>query len=178
MIDTTIYSVSNRPDVFKIQLTSKDTRQLPTMLPEWATHPARGTMAIMLLFGAAFTIGHHFFYQSLSGKPPSNAVYFNGFSGGLTGQQVNLAAGSVFAFLVNSALGVVINTAANQALWVAIKTKASKLEVIDNLATATTSIWSMFDFRLWKKSPIRMALATIFWFAHARLYIYQPTNNF
>ncbi|KAH8126008.1 hypothetical protein LI328DRAFT_166571 [Trichoderma asperelloides] len=147
------------------------------MLPEWATHPARGTMAIMLLFGAAFTIGHHFFYQSLSGKPPSNAVYFNGFSGGLTGQQVNLAAGSVFAFLVNSALGVVINTAANQALWVAIKTKASKLEVIDNLATATTSIWSMFDFRLWKKSPIRMALATIFWLLSVTSFITPATLN-
>ncbi|KAL6890776.1 hypothetical protein GGI43DRAFT_430389 [Trichoderma evansii] len=147
------------------------------MLPEWATHPARGTMAIMLLFGAGFTIGHHFFYQSLSGKSPSNAVYLSGFAGGLTGQQVNLAAGSVFAFLVNSALGVVITTAANQALWVTVRAQSSKLEVIDNLATATTNIWSMFDFRLWKKSPIRMALATILWLLPVTSFITPATLN-
>lgn len=128
-------------------------------------------MAIMLLSGAAFIIGHHLFYQSLSGKPPPNVVYFSGFAGGLTGQQVNLAAGSAFAFFVNSALGVVVSTAVNQALWVAVRTKPSKLEVIDNLATATNNIWNMFDFRLWKKSPIRMALVTIFWYACSRYHM-------
>lgn len=128
-------------------------------------------MAIMLLSGTAFIIGHHFFYQSLSGKPPPNVVYFSGFAGGLTEQQVNLAAGSAFAFFVSSALGVVITTAANQALWVAVRTKPSKLEVIDNLATATTNIWNMFDFRLWKSSPIRMTLVTIFWYARLRCYM-------
>lgn len=128
-------------------------------------------MVIMLLFGTAFIIGHHFFYQSLSGKPPPNVVYFSGFAGGLTGQQVNLAAGSAFAFLVSSALGAVITTAANQALWVAVRTKSSKLGAIDNLANATTYIWNIFDFRLWKKSPIRMALITIFWYACPRYYM-------
>ncbi|KAK1238039.1 hypothetical protein MKX08_002618 [Trichoderma sp. CBMAI-0020] len=147
------------------------------MLPKWAKHLAGGTMAIMLLFGAAFIIGHHFFYQSLSGKQPPNVVYFSGFAGGLTGQQVNLAVGSVFAFLVSSALGVVITTAANQALWVAVRTKPSKLEVIDNLATATTNIWNMFDFRLWKSSPIRMTLATILWLLSIITFITPATLN-
>jgi hypothetical protein len=142
------------------------------MLPRWVAHPAGGTMAIMLLFGTAFIIGHHFFYQSLSGKPPPNAVYFSGFAGGLTGQQLNLAAGSAFAFLVVSSLGVVITTAANQALWVAVRTKPSKLEVIDNLATATTNIWNLFDFRLWKKSPVRMTLVTIFWYEYSGCRMY------
>lgn len=146
----------------------KDAHLRSIMLPKWATHPAGVTMATMLLFGAAFIIGHHFFYQSLSGKQPPNVVYFGAFAGGLTGQQLNLAAGSVFASLVNSALGVVITTAANQALWVAVRTKPSKLEIIDNLAAATTNIWSLFDFRLWKKSPIRMALVTVFWYACPR----------
>ncbi|PON23682.1 hypothetical protein TGAM01_v207329 [Trichoderma gamsii] len=147
------------------------------MLPKWATHPAGGTMAIMLLFGAAFAIGHHFFYQSLSGNPPPNVVYFRSFAGGLTGQQFNLAVGSVFAFLVNSALGVAIHTAANQALWVAIRTKPSKLGVIDNLATATTNIWNVFDFRLWKSSPIRMTLITIFWILSVAFFITPATLN-
>ncbi|KAL7919901.1 hypothetical protein ACQKWADRAFT_322608 [Trichoderma austrokoningii] len=145
------------------------------MLPKWATHAAGGTMASMLLVGAAFTIGHHFFYQSLSGKRPPSVVYFSGFAGGLTGQQFNLAIGSLFAFLVNSALGVVITTAANQALWVVVRTKTSKLDVVDNLATATTNIWNMFDFRLWKSSPIRMALVTIFWLLSITSFITPAT---
>ncbi|KAL7967532.1 hypothetical protein HDV63DRAFT_412565 [Trichoderma sp. SZMC 28014] len=147
------------------------------MLPKWATHPAGGTMAIMLLFSVAFIIGHHFFYQSLSGKPPPNVVYFSGFAGGLTGQQINLAVGSAFAFLVSSSLGIVITTAANQALWVAIRTKPSKLEMIDSLANATTNIWNVFDFRLWKKSPIRMALITIFWLLSIVSFITPATLN-
>lgn len=133
------------------------------MLPEWAAHRAMGIMVMMLLFGAAFSIGHHFFYQSLSGKPPPSSVYFSRFGGGLTGQQFNLAVGSVFAFLVNSALGAVITTAADQALWATIRTKTLKLGTIDNLATVTTGIWSVFDFRLWRDSPIRMLLVTILW---------------
>ncbi|EHK48781.1 hypothetical protein TRIATDRAFT_93783 [Trichoderma atroviride IMI 206040] len=145
------------------------------MLPKWATHPAGGTMVIMLLSGTAFIIGHHFFYQSLSGKPPPNVVYFSGFAGGLSGQQVNLAAGLAFAFFASSALGVLITTAANQALWVAVRTKPSKLEVIDNLATATTNIWNMFDFRLWKSSPIRMTLVTIFWLLSVTSFITPAT---
>lgn len=137
---------------------------MSTMLPEWAAYRAKGMMVIMLLLGAAFAVGHHFFYQSLSAKPPPSVVYLGGLAGGLTGQQVNLAVGSVFAFLVNSALGAAITTAADQALWTAIRTKSSKLEVIDNLAAATTNVWSIFDFRLWKKSLTRMVLATIFWY--------------
>jgi hypothetical protein len=125
-------------------------------------------MVIMLLFGAAFAIGHHFFYQSLSGKPPPSAVYFSSFASGITGQQVNLAAGSVFAFLVNSALGVAITTAVDQALWTTVRTKSSTPEVIDDLAAATTGIWSFFKFRLWKKSPISMGLAIIFWYLYLK----------
>ncbi|KAM0246589.1 hypothetical protein ACHAQJ_010172 [Trichoderma viride] len=147
------------------------------MLPEWAAHRARGTMVIMLLIGVAFAIGHHFFYQNLSGKPPPSTVYLSGFAGGLTGQQVNLAAGSVFAFLVNSALGAAIGTAADQALWTALRTKSSKLGVIDNLSATTNNVWSMFDYRLWKKSPTRMVLATIFWLISITSFITPATLN-
>ncbi|KAL7906169.1 hypothetical protein GGI35DRAFT_458931 [Trichoderma velutinum] len=147
------------------------------MLLEWATHRAMGTMVVMLLLGVAFSIGHHFFYQSLSGKPPPSSVYFSSFGGGLTGQQVNLAVGSVFAFLVSSALGAVITTAADQALWATVRTKTLKLGTIDNLAIATTGIWSIFDFRLWKKSPIRMSLATISWLISITSFITPATLN-
>ncbi|KAL7780981.1 hypothetical protein V8C43DRAFT_246644 [Trichoderma afarasin] len=147
------------------------------MLPEWAAHRAMGTMVAMLLFGTAFSIGHHFFYQSLSGKPPPSSVYFSRFGGGLTGQQVNLAVGSVFAFLVNSALGAVITTAADQALWATIRTKPLKLGTIDNLATVTTGIWSVFDFRLWRDSPIRMFMVTILWLIPITSFITPATLN-
>ncbi|KAL6818828.1 hypothetical protein GGI42DRAFT_310779 [Trichoderma sp. SZMC 28013] len=150
---------------------------MSTMLPEWAAYRAKGMMVIMLLLGAAFAVGHHFFYQSLSAKPPPSVVYLGGLAGGLTGQQVNLAVGSVFAFLVNSALGAAITTAADQALWTAIRTKSSKLEVIDNLAAATTNVWSIFDFRLWKKSLTRMVLATIFWLLSVTSFITPATLN-
>ncbi|KAJ4856067.1 hypothetical protein T069G_09435 [Trichoderma breve] len=147
------------------------------MLPKWATHRAMGTMVVMLLFGATFSIGHHFFYQSLSGKPPPSSVYFSHLGGGLTGQQVNLAVGSVFAFLVNSAFGAVITTAADQALWATVRTKTLKLGTIDNLATATTGIWSIFDFRLWRESPIRMILVTILWLISITSFITPATLN-
>ncbi|KAF3062506.1 hypothetical protein CFAM422_010673 [Trichoderma lentiforme] len=147
------------------------------MLPKWTTHRAMGTMVVMLLFGAAFSIGHHFFYQSLSGKPPPSSVYFSRLGGGLTGQQVNLAVGSVFAFIVNSAFGAVISTAADQALWATVRTKTLKLGTIDNLATVTTGIWSIFDFRLWRESPIRMILVTILWLISITSFITPATLN-
>ncbi|KAL6699856.1 hypothetical protein J3F84DRAFT_404815 [Trichoderma pleuroticola] len=147
------------------------------MLPKWATHRAMGNMVVMLLFGAAFSIGHHFFYQSLSGKPPPSSVYFSRLGGGLTGQQVNLAVGSVSAFLVSSAFGAVITTAADQALWAKVRTKTLKLGTIDSLATVTTGIWSIFDFRLWRESPIRMILVTIIWLISITSFITPATLN-
>ncbi|KAL7935657.1 hypothetical protein V8C35DRAFT_333548 [Trichoderma chlorosporum] len=128
------------------------------MLPKW------GTMTMMLLFGAAFAISHHFFYQSLSGRPAPSVVYLSSFGGGLSLQQINLAAGSTFAFLVHLALSTAVATAVDQSAWATIKKSSSDLELraIDLLSTTTTSVRSVLNPPLWRKSPITMTLTVIF----------------
>ncbi|KAL7930189.1 hypothetical protein V8C35DRAFT_313766 [Trichoderma chlorosporum] len=146
-------------------------------LPAWAAHGAGLMMGSMLLLGTAFAAGHHFFYQSLSGKRPPSTIYLSGFAGGLTGQQVNLTVGSIFAFFAKACFGVAITTAADQALWTTLRKKSLKLGAVDNLATATTNVWSMFDVRLWRKSLIRMISATIYWLLFITSVITPATLN-
>ncbi len=121
-------------------------------------------MVTTLLAGVALAIGHHFFYQNLDGHQPPTQVYnVWGIYGGLSGQQINLAAGAAFAFLVKALLGIAVTTAQDQATWRSIKTRPTRLASIDGLFQCTTNIFYMFDYRLWGISPLSMLSATIYW---------------
>ncbi|KAL1962141.1 hypothetical protein VTN77DRAFT_545 [Rasamsonia byssochlamydoides] len=123
------------------------------------TAPAQMLSALVL--GAAFALGHHFFYHSLDGQPTPNTSYdIDGVS--LSRQQINVAAGTVFAFLVKALLGVAVSTACDQSMWKAIKARTTKIGVIDNLF-AVLSGFTVLNLQLWRRYPLTMLLASIFW---------------
>lgn len=105
------------------------------------------------------------FYQNLAGtKPPNNRYAIWGTSGGVAGQQVNIAVGAAFAFLVKAFLGVAVATAHDQAAWKTIKSNPTKAASVDGLFASKTNILSLVNFSLWKRSMFTMALALVYWY--------------
>lgn len=77
-----------------------------------------------LACGIVFAIGHHFFYQSLVGKVVTTESYYI-FGQVFEQQQVNLAAGNVFAMLVEVALSYAMSVAYIQLLWQTVRSPIS-----------------------------------------------------
>lgn len=136
------------------------------VLPEWTKPRARGVIALAYLSGIALVLGHHFFYSSLSGRPPPAAVYrVLGTSTALTGQQVNLAVGAALAFLAKTALSAVVAVSAEQSAWRAIKTGSMTLGGIDSLLSMRSNILCLLNFESWKKDTLGVLLAVLYWYA-------------
>ncbi|KAK3636944.1 hypothetical protein LTR56_012604 [Elasticomyces elasticus] len=120
-----------------------------------------------LVVGVLLAIGHHLFYRSLDGKEASQGGY-NVLGSKYTGQQVNLAAGTAFAFLVKSFLVLSVSAAFCQSFWRSIngetqREKPPTLEHIDTAYTVSTSIFALFDVRLWYRHPSLILIAALIW---------------
>ncbi|KAK6219153.1 hypothetical protein LQW54_002402 [Pestalotiopsis sp. IQ-011] len=122
------------------------------------------TPTTALLGGVAFAIGHHFFYRSLEGQAPpqdtSDTSY--GLLKNLSGQQRNIAVGTLLAFLVKALLGITISRAQDQFSWQAIKDRPTELRLIDSLLCAQSSIIDVFNFRLWLRHPFAMIIVVVY----------------
>jgi hypothetical protein len=116
------------------------------------------TMLVSLLLGMLLSLWHHLFYHSLDGKPVSNHPIH-----GVTGQQLNLAIGTLFAFLVKASLAVAVTTAYTQVLWRAIKQQPMQLTTIDTIFDAATNFWGFFRFGIWGKYLLLLLLALTIW---------------
>ncbi|OJJ47348.1 hypothetical protein ASPZODRAFT_16029 [Penicilliopsis zonata CBS 506.65] len=126
--------------------------------------PTLAHMAGSLVTGVILAIGHHLFYRHLAGTRPPDAVYAAfGRSSGLTGQQLNLAVGSAFAFLVKAFLGMGISLAHDQATWRTIKARPMPSAFIDGAFAAKTSLFDLLNLHLWKRSVSTMLLAVVYW---------------
>jgi hypothetical protein len=73
-----------------------------------------------LIAAILFAIGHHLFYDGLDGTAPPLLVH--SFAGShISGQGLNLAIGTTFAFLVRSCLALAVSLSYIQLAWYAIK---------------------------------------------------------
>jgi hypothetical protein len=72
---------------------------------------APAIMLLALFFGVGFTIGHHFFYHSLVGQAVSSGYHVPGVDFTISGQQINIAVGSAFAFIFKALFGVAVSSA-------------------------------------------------------------------
>lgn len=118
----------------------------------------------MTIIAVLLAVGHHLFYRHLMGKETPGSIYpVLGHSINLTGQQINLAVGTLLAFLVRAFLGIAVSTANEQHVWRVIKAYPTEVAGIDGLFSANSNIFSMFIPSIWLKSPISMLLALIFW---------------
>lgn len=116
------------------------------------------TMLGSLFLGVLLSLGHHLFYRSLEGKAVSDHAIH-----GVTGQQLNLAIGTLFAFLVKASLAVAIITAYTQTLWRSIKQQPMQLTAIDTIFEAGTNFWGFFRFAIWGNHLLLLFLATTIW---------------
>ena len=124
---------------------------------------ARGAMVLSLACSMAISVGHHWFYNSLNGRqPPTTNYQLWGYKKDIPGQQLNLAIGSLFAFMFKSFISIAASTSRTQSTWRAIKTDPIKISTIDSLYN--NNVLSLANLRLWKSYPIPMVLALIYWY--------------
>jgi hypothetical protein len=127
---------------------------------------ALGVMVLSLAGSIVISVCHHWFYRSLDGQPPSTKNYqLWGDKKGLPGQQLNLALGSLFAFMFKALVGTAASTSRLQSTWRAIKSDPMKISTMDSLYR--NNVFSLANPKLWKSYPFPMLLALIYWYVFA-----------
>lgn len=119
-----------------------------------------------LAAGFLFAIGHHLFYARLNGRVPPEDSHslFSGFV--LSKQEINIAAGTVFAFLVKSSLRAADSAAYIQLLWRAIRKRRAAGVILgdfDSILSALYSPISLLRLPAWRPYPLLFAVAVVTW---------------
>lgn len=127
------------------------------MTTTWQIHWRAPTLILGLLgVGIALALGHHFYYQSLSGTVVSSN----------TRQEWALRFGSAFAFLTQSSLVASAGVAYTQRVWVTVKKKAFPLRTLDNIFSLQNTLWSFFSWEVLAKAKALYLLAICIWYVH------------
>jgi hypothetical protein len=125
----------------------------------WQT-PAAMTGAV--LASMFFALGHHLLYRSLGGKQvPSGSFDIAGFP--ISPQQVNIAAGTAFAFLVNSCLAAAIAIVYAQLMWNIALSKPVRLGSLDTASAGLNNIFQLLYLRSWRGFRSIFFLALVAW---------------
>ncbi len=139
----------------------KPVATIPTLR---AISSAPALMSLALVSAIAFSLAHHFFYAGLDGLPSSTVVHpFRGLDYNLSGQQFNLAVGTLFAFLVKALLGAACSISQRQAVWRSLRTDSTELGTIDDLFVSQANLLALLRPRLWISNPISILLALVCW---------------
>ena len=133
------------------------------VLAPWLT---LGEILSSLVAALAFAMGHHAFYQNLSGQAASNNAYQVG-AVKVTAQQLNIAVGTALAFLVKASLDNALSTAYVQLLWRAVKRTAQDptLADLDTIFSALSSALSLLKFSSWRHFPLLLLFAWLTWYS-------------
>jgi hypothetical protein len=123
-----------------------------------------------LIAGILFAIGHHLFYNSLDGTTPTLSVYSLAGSR-ISGQALNLAIGTTFAFLVRSCLSFAMSLSYIQLAWYTIKRSSHDYTVsdIDRVTSALGNLLVVLNIFAWIKWPPMLLAALLSW--------YDPPNS-
>jgi hypothetical protein len=137
--------------------TSNRPRQIHWLVP--------ATTVGSLVVGILFAVGHHRFYSSLKGTTPLLAMYHVTGSQ-VSGQALNLAAGTAFAFLVRSCLAFAMALSYTQLAWFAIKrsTCDNTIPDIDKVTGALSNFLVLFNVFAWMKWPLLLLPAFLSWY--------------
>lgn len=123
----------------------------------WQIHWRAPTLILGLLaLGIALALGHHFYYQSLSGTVVSSD----------TRQEWALRFGTAFAFLTQSSLVASAGVAYTQRVWVTVKKKAFPLRTLDNVFSLQNALWSFFSWEVLTKAKALYVLGICIWYVH------------
>lgn len=126
-------------------------------------------IVLSLICGILLSLSHHFFYNSLAGKPTSTNNY-SVLGTQYSGQQFNIAVGTTFAFLIKAILTLTISTAFYQVFWRIAKQEfeIKKPLTLEQLDAAFSGIENIFSFFiapiLWCRYPLLSFLAITAWY--------------
>jgi hypothetical protein len=115
-----------------------------------------------LLAGLLFAIEHHVFYDRLRGNQVPTALYsIAGIM--VSSQQVNIAAGTAFAFLVQSCLVTAVAIAYTQVLWTTSIGRPVRLGALDTIFSALQNPFELFNMAVWWKFRLLFLFVVIAW---------------
>lgn len=118
--------------------------------------------------GIAFSLGHHFFYNSLHGEEiPSGNYNVGERDSGISRQQTNVAVGTALAFAVKTCLVLAVSTAYAQLFWRSLNrqtsSKAFTLQNIDMAYSALRNAVLLLNYTGWRRFPLLFILALATW---------------
>ena len=123
---------------------------------------APAAMITALLAGVLFAVAHHLFYRSLAGNAvPPGSYRIAGIAA--SPQQVNIAAGTAFAFLVKSCLATTIAIAYSQLMWNTAFKKPVRLTSLDAVSTSLGNAFQLLYLATWWDFRFLFLLAIVAW---------------
>lgn len=135
----------------------------PHLLSYWWTPLL---MVLSSLAGVLLALGHHLFYKSLVDTPAS--INYSIMGNQFTGQQLNIAIGTAFAFLVKVAFVLSVSTAYYQIFWRYMKRESTSnklptLVCVDTAFSSLDDLISLLTIPLWFRYPILFLMAATAW---------------
>ncbi|KAI1387115.1 uncharacterized protein F4822DRAFT_405493 [Hypoxylon trugodes] len=115
----------------------------------WHWRPA-WFMYVAFFFGVACAIGHHIFYNTLSGKPAKDQIAM-------------LRYGTVLAFAAKAGLVASAVVAFRQRIWVTVRNKFLSVAALDSLFAATEDVSALLNVEIFKRAKIAVFLAAFVW---------------
>lgn len=116
------------------------------------------------LFGVAFAVGHHVFYNTLDEHDTPNSQYnVIGTRYSISGQQINVSAGTVLAFLTNYWLSFAVSTAFQQVAWRKLRQQSNNLDTIDHFLEILDNGLLCFLPSVWRRFTYGMLIGIVFW---------------
>ena len=116
-------------------------------------------MIVFFTLATATAIGHHLFYQSLTGTLAPDAAYAV-FGANFSKQQLNIAVGTAFAFFFKAFLVLALSIAFTQSFWWAArghtKGKPVKLGHLDSAYSAADSVLVILSPLMYSRIPMLM----------------------
>lgn len=117
-----------------------------------------------LVAAALLAVGHHLFYNGLSGtRVVEDAV----FGTSISRQQANIAIGTALAFLFQALLVFVVSVAFIQGFWrevrVRHKTTRPTLGLLDSAFSSFSNFITLFNVSIWWRYPLLLLLALTAW---------------
>lgn len=118
-----------------------------------------------LIVGILFALGHHLFYDSSDRTTPPLLVYSPAGSH-ISGQALNLAIGTTFAFLVRSCLAFAMSLSYIQLAWYTIKRSSRDYTIsdIDKITSSLSNLLVVLNVFAWINWPMLLLVALLSWY--------------
>jgi hypothetical protein len=116
-------------------------------------------MVGLLIIGVGVALGHHFYYQSLSGKH----VTTRDLNWNLQSQQWQLRYGTAFAFFAKTCLAASISVAYQQHIWITMKRKSISISGINATFGAINDLFSFLNPSFLLNVKVGALLAALTW---------------